>query len=308
MLSTQQIQYILSLSEQLNFSRAAESCFVTQPTLSMQIKKAEEILGFPIFDRNRNPLEVTFLGKELLHILRDIDGDLQKIKHLKQKSNGSFLEEVKIAIIPTISAYIIPLLFAQWKEKLSNVRLIIEESKSEEIIENLNHRKIDLGIMAGPYEDLLTKTISLYQEEIVAYIPSINEKSVTTDSIKKLQPWLLNKGNCLRTQMVNFCKLNENSIEDWNYEGGNIEMLMRMVRQNGGYTLLPKNYTTILTDKKDAFKKIIDDRTKLSPGRNVIGVYPQKNYKTKSIEVILNTIKEKFTNLETDNISILKWD
>ncbi len=308
MLSSQQIQYILALSETQHFSRAADSCFVTQPTLSMQIKKAEDLLGFSIFDRNRNPLELTNAGKELIPILREISADFQQIDKLKKQKEGNYLEEIKMGIIPTVSAYLIPVLYSKWQKEFPSIKLIIEEQKSEDILESLHQKKIDLGIMAGPIEESIFKSIPLFAEEIKAYIPQIDTPEISLETLRNLQPWLLNKGNCLRTQMIHFCELQNDSAKQnhWNYEGGNIEMMIRMVDINDGYTLVPDFYAQIIPDKLEHFKTIISEQNQ-KPARSIIGIVPHKNSKWKSIENLLRSIRLNFTENNAKELLILDW-
>lgn len=307
MFSSQQIQYILTLSELQNFSRAAEACFVTQPTLSMQIRKAEEMIGFPIFDRNRSPLELTAPGKKLIPLLREISADFRQLDRLKKQVEGNYLEEIRIGIIPTVSAYLIPALYSHWQKAFPSLKLIIEERKSEEILESLLNKKLDLGIMAGPVSEPALRTVPLFNEEIKAFVPELGTDSISVDKLKALQPWLLNKGNCLRTQMVNFCELREDKdFSHWNYEGGNLEMLIRMVRLNGGYTLVPGFYREILPESPGDFKSIASGKG-LTPARSIVGIVQHKNAKWDSIESLIRSIQLHFReNIEND-LLILDW-
>jgi LysR family hydrogen peroxide-inducible transcriptional activator len=306
MLSVQQIQYILSLTENKNFSRAAESCFITQPTISMQIKKAEDSIGFLIFDRSRSPVELTKQGKDLLPIIQEIMNDFEKIERLKKQLEGSYLEEIRIGIIPTVTAYLIPALYKKFAEILPNVRLIIEERKSEEILEDIQNTRIDFGIMAGPMMQENLKSIHLYTEEIKAYYPSLQKSTVITTELPNAQPWLLNKGNCLRTQMVDFCDLNQDESQ-WSYEGGNLEMLLRMVNLYGGYTLIPHHYQQILAlDNSENFKTILSPRQKI-PVRNIVGISQNRNYKWKSIEKIIHQIQHQFPFTSNGSFDLLNW-
>lgn len=307
MFSSQQIQYILTLTELQNFSRAADACFVTQPTLSMQIRKAEEMIGFPIFDRNRSPLELTSPGKKLIPLLREISADFQQLDRLKKQVEGNFMEEVRIGIIPTVSAYLIPALYTQWRAEFPSVRLIIEEKKSEEILESMLNKKIDIGIMAGPVEEMTLRTIPLFTEEMKAFIPDLDGSRIEVDELKSLQPWLLSKGNCLRTQMVNFCELQEEKdLSHWNYEGGNLEMLIRMVRLNGGYTLIPDFYREILPEESDNFKTIYSEKKQV-PARTIVAIVQHKNAKWSSIESLIRSMQLSFTGKEEKDLMILNW-
>src|ERR1051325_9800269 len=116
MISTQQITYILAVTDTGSFSRAAVQCFVTQPTLSMQIKKAEEMLGFPIFHRDTSNLELSDFGKALIQVLRQIQGDFGAVQRLTEQFSGTFRERLRIGIIPTVACYVIPDSFADWQQ------------------------------------------------------------------------------------------------------------------------------------------------------------------------------------------------
>ena len=126
MISIQQMQYIVTVAEERQFQRASERCFVTQPTLSMQIKKAEQTLGNQIFDRSRSPLELTEYGKELLVIVRDVLSEYSRVKLLGEQRSGAYREQVKVGIIPTIAGYMLPGMFDEWMKDLKDVELIIE--------------------------------------------------------------------------------------------------------------------------------------------------------------------------------------
>tara|TARA_B110000285_G_scaffold83195_1_gene95668 strand:- start:46 stop:966 length:921 start_codon:yes stop_codon:yes gene_type:complete len=305
MISIQQIQYILTLSEEKQFQKASERCFVTQPTLSMQVKKAEEMLGGQLFDRSRSPLEMTPFGNELLPIFRDVMADYSNIKDVVLKKDGVYKEEIKMAIIPTIAGYMIPELYNEWKKVLPNVQLTIEELKTEEILSNLEDRKIDIGILAGPVVNPKWRTIPLYSEEIKAYLPSRTGVDIKLDKLVNEHPWLLTKGNCLRTQMMHFCQLkSDGSKDNWDYEGGNISLLENMVLINGGYTLVPENY--IKKNEQD-YKRIFSSANEV-PAREVISLVPNKSPKMKLLEAIIRKIQLEYNKGVTDSVlSILNW-
>jgi LysR family hydrogen peroxide-inducible transcriptional activator len=307
MLSIQQMQYILALSEHKQFQKASESCFVTQPTLSMQVKKAEEMLGYPIFDRSRSPLELTVFGKSLIPIIREILSENDKIGTLAQKMKGEFREQIRIGIIPTVAAYMVPDLFSIWREKVPGILLMIEEQRTEELLESMERRSLDLAIMAGPHHDPALRTIPLFTEEILAFVPALSGKTVTTELLTELHPWLLSKGNCLRTQMISFCQLKEDASPDsWNYEGGNLELLLRMVEQEGGYSLVPGNYQL---EKRNAehLKHINAMGSHLVPAREIIALMPTRSIKKSAIEGLLREVQFKYNHTSDPSLKVIDW-
>lgn len=308
MISIQQMQYILAVNDHRHFQRASEVCFVTQPTLSMQIKKAEDDLGFTIFDRSTNPLSLTNFGNELIIILREIINELEKIPKLTKTMSGSYIEKVRIGVIPTISAYLISDMFDKWMEALPHIQLSIQELKSEELLVALETKEIDLAILAGPIHQNNLRTIPLFREEIKVYLPSIKSESIFSKQLEDLHPWLLSKGNCLRTQMINFCGLNNDGNNEWNYEGGNLEMLLRMVDSKGGYSLIPEEYQRVLNLGNTKCKRLFSSETNEVPAREIIAVSPNKTIKWDSIEKIIRSVQLNYgKNGENKNMQILNW-
>ncbi|NBU46993.1 MAG: LysR family transcriptional regulator [Flavobacteriales bacterium] len=169
MITLQQMQYISVLAEELHFLKASERCFVSQPTLSMQVKKAEETLGGIIFDRSSIPLKLTSFGKQMLPVVRDVLEENEKLTELMGRIKGNLIEEIKIGIIPTVAVYMIPSIFLLLKDSLTQAKITFEEMKSEELIVALENHKIDLGIMAGPYVDVKIESIQLFREQILVY-------------------------------------------------------------------------------------------------------------------------------------------
>lgn len=307
MLSIQQMQYILALSEFRQFQKASESCFVTQPTLSMQVKKAEEMLGYPVFDRSRSPLELTVFGQELIPILREILSENDKIGSLTQKMKGEYREQVRIGIIPTIAAYMVPDMFRTWREKVPGIQLMIEEQRTEELLDSMERKDLDLAILAGPHHDPSLRTIPLFIEEILAYVPSVKGVSVTTEQLTELHPWLLSKGNCLRTQMISFCQLKDDASPDsWNYEGGNLELLLKMVEQEGGYSLVPEWYK-MNEAIKPHLKHVRAVGNEAVPAREIIALMPNRSIKRAPIEGLLREVQHYYNRSDRRTMQVIDW-
>lgn len=308
MISFQQIQYILAIEETRHFQKASDLCFVTQPTLSMQIKKAEEALGYSVFDRSMSPLSLTPFGENLIPLLRELQIDFDNIQKLVLKSSGTYKERLRLAIIPTISPFMVPDMFDKWKSLLPNVQLVMEEMKSEEILLALDRNEVDLAILAGPIENDKLRVNPLFKEEIKVYIPSIKEDKISTESLQKLHPWLLSKGNCLRTQMIHFCELGTSKNDEWNYEGGNLELLLRIVDTKGGYTLVPEEYQRILTLNEDQCKNIYSENNNEVPAREIIAISSKRTSKWESIENIIRSVQLFYgKNRDESNFKVLDW-
>lgn len=304
MISIQQMQYILVLSEERQFQRASEKCFVTQPTLSMQLKKAENTFGSAIFDRSTTPLELTPFGEELLPIVRDVLTEYGRISELSNRQKGIHKERLRIGIIPTVAGYMVPDLFNEWKESLAHVQLSIEEMKTEEVLLALDQKRIDLGIIAGPHQDPKLRSTILYQEEIRAFVPSLKSDEVSTVDLNQFHPWLLTSGNCLRTQMIHFCSLNTER-DDWNYEGGNMDLLKQMVQMNGGYTLIPEFAIGKMTPD---YKRIRSEMGEV-PARQIIAITSNRTTKWKSMEQIIRKIQLFYADSSaSDDLKLLSWN
>lgn len=307
MISLQQMTYIVVLSEERYFQRASERCFVTQPTLSMQIKKAEETLGYAIFDRDCNPLQLTPSGQKLIPILREILAETDQIKLLSEQLKGHVKDEIRIGIIPTIAAYMLPDLFGEWRLSFKNVKLKIRELKTTEALEAIEKKELDMAIIAGPHHDARLRSIPLYLEEIQVYCPEHNPAKISFEQIQQKHPWLLNKGNCLRTQMLHFCQLKDDADQqDWDYEGGNLPLLVEMVDKNGGYTLVP-SYFKLNAAQQEGIKEIGD--LQAAPAREVIGLIPNRSMKMAHLEALIRQIQLFYGQKKTNkNLLVLDWD
>lgn len=306
MISIQQMHYIVVLSEEQHFQRASERCFVTQPTLSMQIKKAEDQLGYLVFDRDSNPIRLTPSGEKLLPILRELLSENEKIKHLSEVLRGNVKEEIRIGIIPTVASYLIPALFGEWRKSFEDLKLTIHEMKTVDVLEAMERKELDLGIIAGPHFDPRLRTIPLYTEEIYIYAPSISSESITLSDLQEMHPWLLNQGNCLRTQMIHFCQLSKRVDEnEWNYEGGNLPLIIEMVDRHQGYTLIPSNFP-LSREQKKGVRKI--SQLNRAPAREIIALCSNRSAKMNGIEKLARSIQHAYgKSSEEKTLEVLDW-
>jgi len=243
-MTLQQLEYVVALDIYRHFVTAAEKCFVTQPTITIQVKKLEDQIGFLIFDKSKSPFVPTELGEKFIVKAKNILKETTELKNLVNKELDDIKGTFKIGVIPTISPYLIPLISGSFSQKYSDTFLIIEEMKSEEIIEALQKNEIDIGILVTPLNENLLREVVLYNEPFVFYCHQdhvlSSYENIDANEIDKLNDlWLLNSGHCFRNQVLNICTANKNS-KNIQFQSGSIEALKKMVDNYGGFTLVPE--------------------------------------------------------------------
>lgn len=257
-----QLEYIVALDNYRHFALAAEKCFVTQPTLSMQIQKLEDTLGVLIFDRSRHPIQPTPIGKKILQQARTILAEAKKVPEIIDEENNEIKGDVKLGVIPTLAPYIVPLFVSTFVEKFPLVNLQITESTTESLVEKIMKDQIDIGIMVTPLKENNIREVPLFYEEFSAYVSHrhalFQEKQVKSEQLGTQGLWILQEGHCFRQQTLNIC--NAKKAERYNnrvfYESGSLEALKKMVDKRGGYTLLPELFTLELSkDDKSKLRK-----------------------------------------------------
>jgi LysR family hydrogen peroxide-inducible transcriptional activator len=287
-----QLQYVLAVAEHKNFTLAAEKCFVTQPTLSMQIQKIEDELSILIFDRSKKPIQLTAIGQKIVEQAKNIVNEAGKIKDIVEYQKGFIGGEFRIGIIPTIMPTLLPMFLNNFIKKYPRIKLIIEELNTDEIITKLKNGHLDAAIAATPLEDEKIKEIVLYYEPFVAYIPHqniISQKSEIEISDLNIDDiLLLQDGHCFRDGILNLCKNKEISCKNsFQLESGSFETLIKLADEGLGTTLLPYMHTLNLNEK---------DKLKLrqfkepKPAREVSLIYPKSELKIHIIDALRNTI------------------
>lgn len=243
-MTLQQLEYIVALDTHRHFSKAAEACFVTQPTLTMQLKKLEEEIGVMLFDRKKHPLAPTPAGEQIVAKARQIIREVNDLKNLLSNEIERFEGTYRLGVIPTIAPYLVPKLLSGFSEKYPDTHLVVEEMKTSRIIEALRRDELDLGILVTPLNEPLLREEVLYYEPFLVYSSLDNKmaskKDLTTKDLPDEGLFLLNEGHCFREQMLNLCDRRSGASSNFSYESGSLETLMRMVKEMKGYTLVPE--------------------------------------------------------------------
>lgn len=287
-----QLQYVLAVAEHKNFTLAAEKCFVTQPTLSMQIQKIEEELNVLIFDRSKKPIQLTDIGLKIVNQAKNIVNEAGKIKDIVEYQKGFIGGEFRLGIIPTITPTLLPMFLNNFIKKYPKVNLIIEELNTDEIILRLKNGHLDAAIAATPLEDEKIKEIVLYYEPFVAYIPSDHiasqKKEIEISDLNIDDILLLQDGHCFRDSILNLCKNQEIATRNtFQLESGSFETLIKLADEGLGTTLLPYLHTL---DLKEKHKLKLRHFKEPKPAREVSLIYPKSELKIHIIDALRNTI------------------
>ncbi|MDQ3051595.1 MAG: LysR substrate-binding domain-containing protein [Bacteroidota bacterium] len=294
-----QLEYVVAVDNWRHFALAAEKCFITQPTLSMQIQKLERDLGVLLFDRSKQPVIPTEAGVALIEQAKIILKEAARIPEMVSEMRGKVEGEIRLGIIPTIAPYLIPLFINKFLKKYPGIKLIIHELITEEIIDRLKKGQLDAGLLSTPLEEKSIREEPLFYEEFVVYLSkddkSFSKKYLLPKDIDVSRLWLLEEGHCFRSQIMNLCELRKASGVDkrFDYETGSIETLKMMVELNHGITILPELSVDGLSKTQ---KKMVRRFKDPAPVREVSIVTHRNFIKIKIItalkEEILNAIPE----------------
>ncbi len=287
-----QLKYVLAVAEHKNFTLAAEKCFVTQPTLSMQIQKVEEELDIQIFDRTKKPIQLTEIGLKIVNQSKNIVNEADRIQDIVDQQKGFIGGEFRLGIIPTIMPTLLPMFLNNFIKKYPKVKLIIEELNTNEIIEKLKNGHLDAAIAATPLEEEKIKEIVLYFEPFVAYVPEnhqvFQKKEIEISDLNIDEILLLQDGHCFRDGILNLCKNQyQNEKNHFQIESGSFETLIKLADEGLGTTLLPYLHTLNLSEKDQLkLKHFVEPK----PAREVSLIFPKNELKIHIIDALRTTI------------------
>lgn len=250
-----QLEYIVAVDTYRSFVMAAEKCFVTQPTLSMQVQKLEEYLGVKVFDRTKHPVSPTGVGEKILAEARKTLLQFGRIQEVISDQQQVLSGELRVGIIPTIAPYLLPQVISGMLSKYPSINLVISEYTTDDIISHLKKGLIDCGILATPLSDEQLHETPLYYESFVAYVSAnsilFKKNAIDSESLQEENVWLMNEGHCMRSQVLSICRSTKNlRMHGLEYNTGSVETLIKMVDLNKGATLLPGLAVSSLSNKQ----------------------------------------------------------
>ncbi|MFM2359169.1 MAG: hypothetical protein RLY16_1162 [Bacteroidota bacterium] len=296
-----QLEYIIAVDTYRHFAVAASHCYVTQPTLSMQIQKLEEDLDCKIFDRSKQPVVPTEIGEDIIRQARVIVHEARMLHQMVKDKRNELDGELRIGIIPTLAPYLLPLFLQKFLTKFPDIRLRIKEMTTDTVIDNLKSGRIDAGLLVTPLQESSLVEYPLFYEEMVAFVSKNNaafkKTYVLPADINSDELWLLEEGHCFRSQIIQLCELKKQSgvHQRFDYEAGSVETLRKMVELNSGVTILPELATTDFSAKQ---QNMIRHFKSPAPVREVSIVTHRDFLKKKLVDVL----KEEIINALPDRI------
>jgi LysR family transcriptional regulator, hydrogen peroxide-inducible genes activator len=305
-----QLEYILAVEKYRHFQTAADHSFVTQPTLSMQIKKLEDVMGVLIFDRSRHPVQPTPIGKMIIEQARETINAAKKIEEIIEEDHGEPTGDIAVGVIPTIGPYLVPRLMSALINKY-NVAFRFEEMLTNDIVDQIRNGVLDAGIVSAPLNEKGIDEITLYYEPLWVYAseghPLLENELINPDDLMLDSLWLLTDGHCFREHVLKLCqKTIPAGFNKFKYTTGSLEALTRIIDIQHGYTLLPHLATFDMNiEKKRSLRKF----NAPVPKREVSIIVRQGYVKRR----LINLVREEIVNnlqqgliLETED-AVLKW-
>ena len=287
-----QLKYALAVAEHKNFTIASEKCFVTQPTLSMQIQKLEEELDVTIFNRKKKPIELTPIGEKIVEQAKIIVDESNRINDIVDQQKGFIGGDFRLGIIPTILPTLLPLFLKVFLKKYPKVNLIIEELTTEDIIRKLTEGHLDAGIAATPLENAAIKERVLYYEPFIGFVNEdhrlFDEKQLSIEDLDIDDILLLEDGHCFKENVINLCNSIKKEIPGhFKIESGSFETLVKLTKEGLGMTLLPYLHTLDLTERDKHYLRSFENP---APSREISLIYHRSQLKIHLIEVLKSTI------------------
>ncbi|MBQ7239247.1 MAG: LysR family transcriptional regulator [Bacteroidales bacterium] len=286
-MTLQQLKYIIAIDRYRNFAKAAEALGISQPTLSAMLVKLEEELDVRIFERTNKSVIPTTAGQRIIRQAEKASAEVNRISELVAESKGTINGQFNLSVGPTIAPYILPKFIKHYKADYPEVQLFVREMKAEHMFDALIQNEIDAGIAIAGNTRTGVLEIPLYTERFYVYLAESCWRKLPVfkpENLEHEKMWVMKEAQCLRESAFSFCK--EKSKGQHTYEAGSIETLIRIVDENGGYTIIPEMHLPFLSPQQRKNVRSIEGDY-LSQRR--ISLYIKEDYIRQSM---LNTVTE----------------
>jgi LysR family hydrogen peroxide-inducible transcriptional activator len=290
-MTLQELRYIVALADTGHFGRAAEACYISQSTLSTQIKKLEDYLGVVLFDRSLKQVTLTPVGREIVASSRLILDEANRIRELARQTEDPMERTVNLGVIPTLGPYYLPHVLKQLHRKFPKLRLLLREEMTPHVMAHLADGKLDAGLLALPVDDTNLEVVPLFKEPFLAAVPAkhklANAKEIKIGDLAKAGLLLLEEGHCLREHALEACHLD--GLQNEEISATSLETLRQMVGMGLGVTLIPvlaSGGTTAVTQ--------VELRPLVAPGasRTIGLVWRKRSPLASTMEQLASSLKQ----------------
>ncbi|BBB28153.1 hydrogen peroxide-inducible genes activator [Neptunomonas japonica] len=301
-----ELRYIVTLAKEQHFGHAAEKCFVSQPTLSIAVKKLEEELGVALFERSKNAVRVTDVGKSVVEQAVKVLQQADVVKDLAQVGKDQLRSPLRVGAIYTIGPYLFPHLVPQVQELAPHMPLYIEENFTARLREKLRNGELDAIIIALPFEEPDVVTRMLYEEPFVMLLPKqhpwCDQKTIDATNLSNTELLLLGEGHCFRDQVLESCPTLQQAIQNQHgvTEGSSLETIRMMVASGLGSSVLPISATNGYYQSDMVITKPFKTP---QPTRGVAVAWRASFPRSKAIDVLVNAVNNCQVNIPTETAS-----
>ena len=290
-----ELRYIVAVARERHFGRAAEACFVSQPTLSVSIKKLEEELDVKIFERRANEVTVTPLGDEIVRQAQSVIEQASAIKEIAKRGKDPVSGPLRLGVIYTIGPYLLPDLVRQAIERVPQMPLMLQENFTARLLDMLRTGELDCAIMAEPFPDAGLAVAPLYDEPFMVAVPRSHalakRRSISAEELKQETMLLLGTGHCFRDHVLEVCpeyarfSSNAEGIRK-SFEGSSLETIKYMVASGMGVTVVPQ--LSVPKDAQPHVKYIPFEKP--APTRRVVLAWRRTFTRYEAIAALRNAI------------------
>ena len=291
-----ELRYIVAVSQKNHFGKAAQACFVSQPTLSIAIKKLEEELGIRLFERSsKNEIRITEIGQQVIDQAHVVLQQAQILNEIAQQGKDPLAGQFRLGVIYTIGPYLLPSLIPQLRKTAPNLKLIIEENFTVNLFQSLKQGTLDAIVISYPFDEPGIETAALYREPFVVALPRNHEwqrrENIRPEDLASQDLMLLGAGHCFRDQVIEACPncMSGDSELTRTLEGGSLETIRHMVAAGTGITVLPRS--SVPDSQKR--QSLIDWKpfTRPTPTRTVAIAWRKHYPRKEAIATIRDTIQ-----------------
>nr|WP_306449758.1 hydrogen peroxide-inducible genes activator [Odoribacter splanchnicus] len=289
-MTLQQMEYIVAVDKYRHFAKAAESCGISQSTLSSLVQKLEIELDVTIFDRNSHPVKPTAVGEEIISRAKLLLFNAAQVKELVATRKGESVGKVSLGITSTVAPYLLPKMLKYLSANHPDIELHIEEARVSTLVSQLERGELDIALLATPLNNGDLLEIPVYQERLMAYVspdePIYNDPDLQTGRLPVESVWVLREGYCPNRGVFPFC--NYRAERQAVYEAGSVETLIKIVDENGGYAIIPELHVPLLRKCQQANVRVL---TNPEPSREIAFVVHRNFVRERLLNILADAIR-----------------